>query len=133
MKKVLGWRMYCPNPDCPNARSAGEPAEYREGVTRCVDCGATLVEARPEPLELAFERFVPVHEIGNAALLPIVESLLQSSGIRFFVKGIGGGLDFVSGPVKVYVEPHRAEEARELVAEVRDSHVGEVRPPVDEL
>jgi hypothetical protein len=49
------------------------------------------------------------------------------------VKGIGGGLDFVSGPVKVYVEPHRAEEARELLAEVRDSHVGDVRPPVDEL
>jgi hypothetical protein len=113
--------MYCPNPDCPNLRRTGEPAEYREGVTRCSDCGALLDEARPEPLELAFERFVPVHEIGNAALLPFVESLLQSSGIRFFVKGIGTGLDFVSGPVKVYVEPHRAEEARELLADAGDA------------
>jgi hypothetical protein len=122
--------MYCPNPDCPIAQRTGEPAEYREGVTQCVDCGADLVEELPELSEVAYERFLPVHEIGNAALLPFVESLLQSSGIRFFVKGIGSGLDFVSGPVKVYVEPERADEARELLKEVgeEDEPGGEVMP-----
>jgi hypothetical protein len=122
--------MYCPNPECPIAQQTGEPAEYREGVTRCVDCGADLVRELPELQEVSYERFLPVHEIGNAALLPFVESLLQSSGIRFFVKGIGSGLDFVSGPVKVYVEPERADEARELLKEVgeEDEPGGEVRP-----
>jgi hypothetical protein len=122
--------MYCPNPDCPIAQRTGEPAEYREGVTQCADCGAELVEELPELQEVAYERFVPVHEIGNAALLPFVESLLQSAGIRFFVKGIGSGLDFVSGPVKVYAEPDRADEARELLKEVgeADEPGGEVMP-----
>jgi len=110
--------MFCPNPDCPYAERIGEPGEYREGVTQCPDCGSTLIEARPESQAVAYERFVPVFEIGSAGLLPFVESLLQSSGMRFFVKGIGSGFDFVSGPVKVYVEPDRADEARELLADV---------------
>jgi hypothetical protein len=110
--------MYCPNPDCPHARSTGEPAEYREGITQCQECSSTLVEAYPESRAVAYERFVPVFEIGSAGLLPFVESLLQSSGMRFFVKGIGSGFDFVSGPVKVYVEPDRADEARELLSDV---------------
>jgi hypothetical protein len=110
--------MFCPNPDCPYAERTGEPAEYREGITQCQDCGSTLVEARPESQAVAYERFVPVFEIPGAGLLPFVESLLQSSGMRFFVKGIGSGFDFVSGPVKVYVEPDRADEARELLADV---------------
>jgi hypothetical protein len=110
--------MYCPNPDCPYAQRTWEPAEYREGITQCQDCGSTLVDVRPESQAVAYERFVPVFEIPGAALLPFVESLLQSSGVRFFVKGIGSGLNFVSGPVKVYVEPDRADEARELLADV---------------
>ena len=110
--------MHCPNPNCPHAQSTGEPAEYREGIAECQDCGSTLAEARPESAAVAYERFVPVFEIPSAGLLPFVESLLGSSGMRFFVKGIGSGLDFVSGPVKVYVEPDRAGEARELLSEV---------------
>jgi len=110
--------MYCPNPDCPHARETGQPAEYREGIEECQDCGSRLAEAGPESPAVAYERFVPVFEIPSAGLLPFVESLLQSSGMRFFVKGVGSGFDFVSGPVKVYVEPDRADEARELLAEV---------------
>jgi hypothetical protein len=110
--------MFCPNPECPVARGTGEPAEYREGVTECSDCGSPLVEARPVWESIDYERFVPVFEIGNAALVPVVDSLLRASGIRFFIKGIGSGLDFVSGPVKAYVEPDCAEEARALLKEV---------------
>lgn len=79
---------------------------------------------------MAYERFVPVYEVGNAALLSFVESLLQSSDIRFFVKGIGSGFDFVSGPVKIYVEPHRSEEARELLRDVGDAPEGEIQEPI---
>jgi membrane associated rhomboid family serine protease len=38
---------YCPNPDCPDRRRLGRPAEYRGGVTHCTDCGAALVEQEP--------------------------------------------------------------------------------------
>jgi hypothetical protein len=124
--------MYCPNPDCPHAQRTGEAAEYRQGVTQCQDCGSTLVEAHPESQAIAYERFVPVFEIPSAGLLPFVESLLQSSGMQFFVKGIGSGFDFVSGPVKVYVEPDRADEARELLADVSAAPEDDGRASVDE-
>src|SRR3972149_4365290 len=39
-RMMLRWPMYCPNPDCPHAQQTGEPAEYREGVAQCPDCGA---------------------------------------------------------------------------------------------
>jgi hypothetical protein len=124
--------MYCPNPECPHAQRTGEPAEYREGVTQCQDCGSALVEARPESHAVAYERFVPVFEIPSAGLLPFVESLLQSSGMRFFIKGVGSGFAFVSGPVKVYVEPDRAEEARELLKDVGESDEVDGGPQVDD-
>jgi ketosteroid isomerase-like protein len=123
--------MYCPAPECPHAQRTGEPAEYRDGITQCQDCGSPLVEARPEAEPATYERFVPVFEVPNAGLLPFVKSLLQSSGMRFFIKGIGSGLDFVSGPVRVYVEPDRADEARELLEGVgEESEVdGELMAP----
>src|SRR3990172_6004943 len=124
--------MFCPNPECPYAERTGEPAEYREGITECQDCGSTLVAARPELQAVAYERFVPVFEIPAAGLLPFVESLLQSVEMPFFIKGIGSGFDFVSGPVKVYVEPDRADEARELLAEVSSAPEGEGLNLVDE-
>jgi hypothetical protein len=124
--------MYCPNADCPHTQRTGEPAEYQEGITQCQDCGSALVDARPESHAVAYERFVPVFEIPSAGLLPFVESLLQASGMRFFVKGIGSGFDFVSGPVKVYVEPDRADEARELLADVRSAPEDDDKGSVDE-
>ena len=110
--------MYCPNPECPHLLDTGEPAEYRSGTTNCDDCGTALVETKPdfseeEPID--FEKFVPIFEVPNAALVPLVDSLLQQAGIRFFFKGVGSSLDFVSGPVKVWVEEDRADEARELL------------------
>jgi hypothetical protein len=117
--------MFCPNPECPSA-SSGEAPEYRAGLTECSDCGSQLVEARPEWELVDYARFERVFEIGNAALVPVVDSLLQTAGIRFFFKGVGTGLDFVSGPAKVYVEPDRAEEARELLKELGEpSDVGD--------
>jgi hypothetical protein len=35
---------YCPNLDCPHARATGGAAEYRDGVTRCTDCGTELID-----------------------------------------------------------------------------------------
>src|SRR5262245_1380268 len=110
--------MYCPNPECPHRIDTGEPAEYRSGTTACNECGSALVDtepALPEGEAIEFEKFVSVFDVPNAALVPIVDSLLQQAGIRFFFKGVGSNLDFVSGPVKVWVEEDRADEARELL------------------
>jgi hypothetical protein len=131
--------MYCPNPECPHAQRTGEPAEYREGMTECQDCGSTLVHTPPETAPLAQEEpeeLVPVFEITNAALVPFVQSLLTSAGIRHFIKGEGVqdffgwgrlavGFSLIAGPPVVYVEPDRAEEAHELLADVKSAPEGD--------
>ncbi len=127
--------MYCPNPECPHAQTAGEPAEYREGVVRCNDCGSGLVAWKPEEgrqqSELEYEEFVPVLELQGAAMVSFVKSLLQSVGIRFFIKGervqdliafgqLGAGFNPITGPPVVLVEPSRSEEARVLLAAIEE-------------
>ena len=135
--------MYCPNPECPHAQRTGEPAEYREGVTQCQDCGSALVEAPPERERVEHEELVPVFEITNAALVPFVESLLTSANIRYFIKGervqdifgwgrFGSGFSLIAGPPVVYVEPDHADEARELLADVRSAPEDDGRASVDE-
>ena len=34
---------FCPNPECPNVKRLGKPAEYVSGATTCSDCGSELV------------------------------------------------------------------------------------------
>ncbi len=133
MKKVLGFGMICGNPDCPHAVRTGEPAEYRDGIRECQDCGAALVEADTLATDtVAYEEFVPIREILNAAVVPFVASLLSSEGIRYFIKGEGvqdffgwgrlvSGFNLITGPPVVYVEPDRADEARDLLADVEDA------------
>ena len=35
---------FCLNPDCPHKKKTGHPAEFREGITHCSDCGSLLTE-----------------------------------------------------------------------------------------
>ena len=35
----------CNNPDCPHKERTGRSAEYRDGITTCPECGATLTTA----------------------------------------------------------------------------------------
>jgi preprotein translocase subunit SecY len=35
---------FCLNPDCPHRKEMGYPAEFREGITHCSDCGSLLSE-----------------------------------------------------------------------------------------
>lgn len=127
--------MYCPNPECPHIQATGEPAEYRVGVAQCNDCLTGLVETKPEHQgkhsELEYEEFVPVGEVRGAAMASFVKSLLQSVEIRFFIKGervqdliaygqLGAGFNPITGAPVLFVEPSRAEEARELLSAIEE-------------
>ncbi len=35
---------FCLNPECPHKKKTGRPAEFREGITHCSDCGSLLSE-----------------------------------------------------------------------------------------
>jgi hypothetical protein len=115
---------------CPQCR-----AEYREGFTECSECQVHLVEQLPpdppEPNHTSSE-LTTVFTTGDAALLPIIESLLNGAGVRFFVKNestqdlfgmgrVGTGFNVVTGPVVIQVASEDAPAARELLRPLIES------------
>lgn len=114
-----------------------EPAEYRFGFTECADCGSALVDERPEPslepaVEPEYEEFVRVLDVPDPALASFIGSLMGSAGIRFRIGGGLVGFNVLAGPPALFVEPSRAEEAREMLGQVEagaqsdDSSVGPI-------
>ena len=106
---------------CPECR-----AEYREGFTTCSDCGVSLVESLAEP-EHPTGEFIEVFESADAALMPVVASLLHGAGIPFLVQGgetsgglfplgsVGGGSDERLLRAIVKVPGEYAEDAKALL------------------
>jgi hypothetical protein len=43
---------YCPNPQCPYRGNHDEPAEYRDHLVRCGDCGEELVDFEEQAFAL---------------------------------------------------------------------------------
>jgi hypothetical protein len=102
-------------------------AEYREGIDRCAECDVALGDEPPPQPEVEFVDFVPVLETGDPSLLLVAKSVLESAGIRFCARGegvqdlfalgrMGTGFNILTGPVRLEVEPDRAEEAKDLLA-----------------
>ena len=122
---------YCPNPDCPELTESDHPSEYRNDVLACPSCNTELVEQVEPPthevLHPDFQSFVPVRSLANHALIPVAKSILDAAGIRYFVRNEQLG-SMIPLPVigvfsphrfpEITVEPERAEEARELLADL---------------
>ncbi len=108
---------------CPECQT-----EYRDGYTRCAECGVDLVaELPPEEQGMADMELEQVFETTEPTLLPVIKSVLESAGIPYMLEGeeafgmlpLGGG--FVNERhqalgVEVHVARERAEEARALLA-----------------
>lgn len=113
---------------CPECGS-----EYRDGYSRCGSCDVDLIEPAPAEPDLAL---VKVYETGNAALVPLFESLLGDAGIEYLMKNepiqdlfgwgrFGSNMNYAVGPVEFYVREDAADEAR-AIAETLES------PPLPE-
>ena len=77
---------------CPVCES-----EYEEGITRCPDDEAELVERlTPENAvhDSSEARFVPLHNIGSPAEAEMVHDILTQNGVRSAVQS--GGMDAFS-------------------------------------
>jgi len=128
--------MFCPNPDCPGVVRSGPAGEYRAEFTNCSECGATL-SAEPPQRNPEFSRetgpdedldFVVVGRLDNPASLAVARAMLDEAGIRHFIRNqqsfspwggtAGAG---VLGPAELAVEPDRADEAEQLLANARDA------------
>ena len=101
---------------CPQCRS-----EYRPGFTHCNDCDVDLVWELPRG-EHAESELVKVFETANAALIPIVESLLQDAQIECVVRNRRAfdrsGASPMAGPVQFFVRDDKAAAAGELLSDL---------------
>ncbi|HVE69864.1 MAG TPA: DUF2007 domain-containing protein [Thermoanaerobaculia bacterium] len=110
--------------NCPNCET-----EYRDGFTRCTDCDVDLVAAAAAaPEEPGHDiELVKIFEGGNAAVLPLIESLFRDAGIEFmkrnqatqdlFVLGGYSAVPTMAGaPVEFWVRVEDEEAARDLLA-----------------
>jgi hypothetical protein len=105
---------------CPSCGS-----EYRDGYTRCADCEIELIEPQP-PAAPPEVTLVKVYETGNAAIVPLLESVFDDAGIEYMTKGegiqelfgfgrFGTGLNYVTGPVEFHVRKDDESAARRLI------------------
>jgi len=64
---------YCLNPECPHKKKTGNPAEFREGITHCSDCGSPLSETVIEEIDTQ-------KNIGRITLTDLHKRILYTIG-----------------------------------------------------
>lgn len=131
--------MFCP--------SCG--TRHRSGVTECPRCHVPLVEHEIEPGPESGELdLVTVLATGDPALVALARSLLESAHVPFMTRGegvqdlvglgrIGAGFNVALGPVEFCVKAEDADEALELLADLKEIDdegeplAGDDEPPED--
>jgi hypothetical protein len=103
---------------CPNCKG-----EYVKGVTRCEQCDVPLVASLPEdPKRLSDENdidFVSVVRTFNPQDIAIIESILEESGIEYYIQGKNGIMTYpLVDPASIMVVKGQAEQARELLKDL---------------
>jgi len=136
--------MFCPNDACPDLLNTGLRSEYRDDVTQCPYCGATLVTDAPsdeppsvdghppKPRVGDDETMEPVIEATDLTEVAVIKSILDGAGIPFVTIGedqfsafrgafAGGSIFNPRARGVVFSVPSRmADEARTLLEELAD-------------
>lgn len=115
--------------------------EFTEGITRCPDCDVDLVASEPHAGD-PNAKLVTVFRTGETDILPLVRSLLEESQIPFAIQGeelvgifpsagVGLAIDPRAHAAEVQVPESRADEARELLADIYEQQSSD-EPETDE-
>jgi DNA-directed RNA polymerase subunit RPC12/RpoP len=92
--------------------------EFREGVSKCPDCGRRLVAKRPPEAEPEWVDFVTVMTTRDHSELAVAKSVLESAGIPFFARNEEVENLIAAGPVELQVPPEHEEAAKELLQDL---------------
>ena len=104
--------------------------EFVEGMVECAQCRVPLVDRLPQKPPDEYIEFETVLKTGNIALIAVAQSLLESAGIEYFVKGeglqdlfglgrMGTGFNPIAGPIELQVDKSSADEARVLLSDLK--------------
>jgi hypothetical protein len=101
---------------CPQCRT-----EYRDGFTKCADCGVALVRALETEVEDSSPGLVAVFESNDTFALGLAKGSLEDAGIPFWTHGDETAARLALGPVlfpscQFLVTSDREAEAREVLA-----------------
>jgi hypothetical protein len=105
---------------CPKCK-----AEYKEGVKECGQCEAPLVAVLPEKAKQAPRGeqrdldFVSVVRTFNPQDIAIIRSILDDSGIEYYIQGENGiAVRPLVDPANVLVVKEQAGDATELLKDL---------------
>ncbi len=106
--------MFCPNCRC----------EYREGITRCADCGIDLVDELPELPTPEYEEYDEILATYNPSDVALIKSVLEGEGIEYYFQGENSSsiLQTMGIPAILMVRTDQAEAVRELLKDLPISY-----------
>ncbi len=119
--------MYCPNPECPSLLEHGLPAEFRDDVYECAECGHALEygepSSAPESLDSEPVGWVRVAVYDSGATAHAAKGLLEDEGIEALLtnehfSGTTGFPAAALGGVDLLVPADEAERALVLIESV---------------
>lgn len=122
--------MFCP--DCET--------EYREGIERCSDCGARLVESLDD--EPAATQLVPLTQESSGQMVGEIVDRLEKAGVPYVVQAgtalalldreIEGDFEPEEWSARIYVAAGEPEaRARRIVQQLRENSRRRIVPPSD--
>lgn len=101
---------------CPNCG-----AQYRDGFSRCADCGADLVSGKPpEPGEdVRYVEMVEVFSTYNPGDIAVIKSVLDGESIHYYFQGENTNMLIGAGAyARLLVAEDQVDRVRDILKEM---------------
>jgi uncharacterized Zn finger protein (UPF0148 family) len=100
--------------------------EYKAGIEKCPDCGATLVEKLPEEESAQGVDYVPLRSLPSRLYAEMLQEALKKEGIPSFIKSDDIAITFPSYgttsavTVTIWVPEADVERSEEIADQMLD-------------
>lgn len=101
---------------CPHCKS-----EYRQGFSRCADCGVDLAYGRPPETEdqVGYVEMVEVFSTYNQGDIAFIKSVLDGEDIHYFFSGESALMMVAAGAyARLLIQADQVERAIEILQDL---------------